>query len=339
VTAHGPLRGLSVAVFVAASATSASGQPIESRDEFLLAQPRLTLPATSPDLLKPGSMQMRMDFDWGNDFGWDQEFPGEFPGDRRFIVDGEHRTLALSLRRGLSDRWDVGARLPLRWRGPGILDGVIDWWHHRVLAWLGPIDNGRSLFRNDQFRVEGRDEEFRPVRLLGGTGTGFGKLELELHRSLSGSSGSGGWRTAAVARVALPTGTGPFAGGGLDAGLQLLAARELGAHFEVYAGAGGTAFTQEVAQGIAYAPTRAHAFLVLEWRASHAVGVLAETSFTSRLVTNLAAYPGVQQYLKLGSTVALGHRWTLEGGFTEGLIGQQATTDFGIMTGVVRRFR
>jgi hypothetical protein len=331
-------NSVSIALFVVASAASASGQPIESRDEMLLAQPRLTLPATSPDPLKPGSMRLRMDFDWGNDFGWNQQYAGEFPGDRRFIVDGEHRTLALSLRRGLSDRWDAGARLPLRWRGPGILDGVIDWWHRRVLGWLGPIDNARSFFRNDLFRVEGRDEEFRPVRLGGGTGTGLGKLELELHRSLSGSSGSSGWRTAAVARVALPTGTGPFAGGGLDAGLQLLSARELGRHFELYAGAGGTVFTQRVAHGIAYEPARAHAFLVLEWRASHAVNVLGETSFTSRLVTNLASYPGLEQYLKVGATVALGRRWTLEGGFTEGLIDQQGTTDFGVMAGLVRRF-
>jgi hypothetical protein len=29
----------------------------------------------------------------------------------------------------------------------------------------------------------------------------------------------------------------------------------------------------------------------------------------------------------------------VEGGFTEGLIDQQGTTDFGVMAGLVRRFR
>src|SRR2546428_14119286 len=119
------------------------------------------------------------------------------------MLDGEHRTVALSLRRGLADRWDVGARLPLRWRGPGILDGVIDWWHQRVLGWLGPIDNARSFFRNDAFRVEGRDAQFRPVRLGGGTGSGPGQLELELHRALSVSDPRG-WRPAPGPPHALP---------------------------------------------------------------------------------------------------------------------------------------
>lgn len=324
-------------LFATAAATGADRRgPIESRDEWLLAQPRLTLPATSPDPLPAGGLRMRLDFDWGNDFGWDQDRAGETPRDRRFIVDGEHRALALSARRGLTPRWEAGVRLPLRWRGPGILDGLIDWWHRRALGWLGSIDNGRSRFRTDLFRVEGRDAEFRPVRLDGGMGAGVGKVELELRRTLSASAD--GWRSAAIARVALPTGTGPFAGGGVDAGLQIVAAHGLGPRFDLYAGAGATVFAQRAVQGIDDTRARASGFLVLEWRPARAVSVLAETSVSSRLVTNLARYPGLQQYLKLGTKVDL-RGWTVEGGFTEGLIGQQATTDFGIMAGLVRRMR
>ena len=274
------LRRLAIPWLVAACAIQSSARaddpgpleprgPLESRDEWLLAQPRLTLPATTPDPVPAGSFRMRIDFDWGNDFGWDQQRVGEDPGDRRFIVDGEHRTLALTVTRGLTDRTGIGVRLPLRWRGPGILDGLIDWWHRRALSWLGPIDNGRSRFRTGVFRVEGRDDEFRPVRLGGGAGTGLGKLELELHRTLSRPSK--GWRAAAIARVALPTGSGPFAAGGLDAGLQLVAAHPLGRRFDLYAGLGGTAFGSRVVQGIAYERSRAHGFVVLEWRPARAV--------------------------------------------------------------------
>lgn len=99
--------------------------PIEWREEWLLAQPRLTLPATSPDLLPPGENQLRVDFDWGNDFGWSQEVVGEVPGDRRFLVDGEHGTLGVALRHGMTRRLEVGFRLPVHWRGGGLLDGVI----------------------------------------------------------------------------------------------------------------------------------------------------------------------------------------------------------------------
>jgi hypothetical protein len=40
----------------------------------------------------------------------------------------------------------------------------------------------------------------------------------------------------------------------------------------------------------------------------------------------------------MGAKVDLSRRWRLEGGFTENLADQQATTDFGIFTGVIRRF-
>ena len=61
----------------------------------------------------------------------------------------------------------MGLRLPLRWRGPGVLDGVIDWWH-RVTAPLGIPDNGRSRFATDRFRVLGRDQDLQPVVWRGG---------------------------------------------------------------------------------------------------------------------------------------------------------------------------
>lgn len=329
---------LLVAALLAALPAGAADRrgPIESRDESLLAQPRLTLPATSPDLLPEGGWRVRLDFDWGNDFGWDQDRAGEAPRDRRFIVDGEHRALALSADRGLSRGWEARLRLPLRWRGPGVLDGVIDWWHRRVLGWLGSIDNGRSQFRADLFRVEGRDAELRPVRLGGGAGTGLGKLELELRRTLSAAED--GWRSAASAVAALPTGSGPFAGGGVDLGLQIVTARGLGRRFDLYAGAGGTVFAQEAVQGIDCSRARASGFVVLEWRPARVMSVLAETSFSSRLVTNLARYPGLQQYLKIGTKIDV-RGWSVEAGFTEGLVGQQSTTDFGIMAGLVRRIR
>jgi len=42
--------------------------PFPSRDEWMLAQPLLTLPATSPDPLSRGQYEARVDGDWGSDF-------------------------------------------------------------------------------------------------------------------------------------------------------------------------------------------------------------------------------------------------------------------------------
>ena len=305
--------------------------PLESREEFLLAQPRLTLPALSPDPLAPGETRVRLDGDWGNDFGFSRRRQGaDF--DLRFLVDGEHRSLALDVRRGLTPSLTLGARLPVRWRGAGVLDGLIDAWHDLT----GLPDNARHSFPTDRLRVEGRDGQFRPVRWTGGGGTGLGHAELFAHWAVRPPAPSG-WALAAVGRLDLPTGTGPFAAPGFDAGAQLVAARGLGASWDVYLGAGATRFADAQAQGIAYARHRAHGFAVVEWRPARRLSLLVETSAASRLVESFASYPGLQLYFRGGAKLDVG-RARLEGGFVEGLKSVQTTTDFGVMLGVSRSF-
>ena len=55
-------------------------------------------------------------------------------------------------------------------------------------------------------------------------------------------------------------------------------------------------------------------------------------------VDQLADYPGIHSYLRLGAKVQLEERWELEAGFSENIKHQQATTDFGIRIGLTRQF-
>jgi Protein of unknown function (DUF3187) len=312
--------------------------PFEAREEWLLAQNRLSLPPTTPDALVRGETRLRLDADWGNDLGWSQRFAGEVPGERRFLVDGEHSTVGVEVRRAVSGTLSLGLRLPLHWRGSGVLDGVIDWWH-RVLGPIGIPDNGRSRFATHRFRVVGRDHEMRPVVWSGRAGSGLGNLELDARWTLRGPAAQGNrWRAALVARAGLPTGTGPFHSRGAALGVQAVAARGLGSAVDVYVGAGATVSGEDDDGGIAYDPARLHGFLAFEWRVGRRWSLLAETTAASRLVKNLDRYPALQSYLRMGAKLDLSPRWLLEGGFTENLADQQATTDFGIFSGVVRRF-
>jgi len=307
--------------------------PIEWREEWLLAQPRLTLPVTGPDLLAPGRTRVRVDLDWGNDFGWSQNVAGESPDDRRFLVDGEHRSASLGIRRGLTPRFELGVRLPLRWRGGGLMDGIIDWVHG-----LGFPDNGRGFFLRDQLRVRGRDESFLPFIWAGRSGTGLGNLELSLRVAALRPRGAG-WTVTGVARVALPTGTGTFAGGdGVELGAQLLAAHPLASALDVYLGAGATHYTDGELQGIVYARERPHGFVALEWRPGARWSLLAQLDGAGRLIEGVADYPAFQSYLRIGALFEVSEGWTVEGGFSEGLSHQQATTDFGIGIGLRRSF-
>jgi hypothetical protein len=317
-----------------ASAPATRRGPLDVRETWLLAQPRLTLPPVAPDVLPAGASVWRLEGDWGNDFGWNQQAAGEQPAGRRFLVDGEHRTGAIALRRGVGSRWDLEARLPIQWRGAGFLDHVIDAFHGFTRK-LGLPDNERGRFERDRLRVLGQRQDGQPLAWSGGPGTALGRLELSSRVRL-GAPAPHGWTWALVPRVTLPTGTGTFGAPGLEAGLQLAAARPLGARWDVFTGVGATAGRRDW-QGLRYRRARVHGFAALEWRPARRVSLLAQVDAASRLVTDIAAYPGLQSYLRLGASFDVDARVTLSAGFTENISDQQATTDFGVFAGLSLR--
>jgi hypothetical protein len=304
--------------------------PIESRDEWLLAQPVLTLPALSPDALGAGRMELRLDGDWGSDFGINIG-PGGRAQDLRFLVDGEHRSGALTVRRGLGARWTVGARAVVLWRGDGLMDGIIDGFH----STFDLPDSGRSLYPSGQLRVDARAPDRRRFAWDGQAGTGLGNLELEAQRSF-GRPGDG-WRTALALRLSAPSATGPFSGAGPAAGTQLLFARTLGARTEIYGGLGLSVRAKRAFDGLDYPRTRPHAFTALDVRLARWWSVVAQMDGGGRLVENVDAYPGALAYLRIAARWSIAG-WTLETGVTEGVVSQEAATDFGVLAGIRRVF-
>ncbi len=295
----------------------------------MLAQPRLDLPPALATLLAPGQTELRARFDWGSDFGWQQSAQGEHPARRDYLVDGEPRTLDLELRRGISERLELDVRVPVLSRGAGSLDGLIDWYHR----WSHLPDTGRPSFDRDRYRIEAN---------VGGRriawpehGTGLGNVELGTRLRL----GRGRSNAALLTRVALPTASGAFAGHGLGLGAQLLVGRRLGSRWDAATGIGATAQSDNDVEGFRYAPLRGHAFAALEWLAWRRVHLLAESSWSSRLIRDVPNYSPVQIYLRLGGRLQLDSGWAIEAGFTEGLYHQRTTTDVAFAIGVSRRLR
>lgn len=305
---------------VAAAQPTARRGPLDVREEWLLAQQRLTLPAVSPDPLARGASDLRVAVDWGSDWG----IRGP-EGDLAYLVDGEHRTLSVEARRGVAERLTLGVRVPLHWRGAGVLDGVIDWWHRLS----GLPDNDRFLYPTGRFRVEGRDRDGRPLAYTGRPGAGLGNLEASALWALRPDPD--GVAVSLVARADLPTGSGPYASAGAHTGLQVVAAVPIARGLDLYPGLGGTLATNGERDGILYKRQRIHGFLVIEWRPGRRLSLLAEANGSSRLVTNVTAYRPFQLHLRIGAKLDLGPRTRLEGGFVEGL-SVQNTTDFGVQS-------
>jgi hypothetical protein len=315
----------------AAQADSAANPPrgpASIRDAQLLAQPRLTLPAVSPQTTRRGAWEIELSGLWANSFSWTQNAAGEEPETRRFLIDGEALVLDATVRRGLARNLDVGFRVPVHGRSGGRLDGFIDWWHR-----LARVPDGkRPAFLQDAFRVEGVTTEKVPFSWNDRSGFGLGNLEVDARwRVVEGADGSAS--VALVARASLPTGTGPFDGNGLGAGGQLVVGAPLSRSFGLYTGAGLTAQDEGPVQGVLYAPARAHGFFALEWRPWRRLSIVAETDAASRLVENVHSYPGLHWIVNVTARIDLGGRTRLDLGFTENLKSQLTTTDFAFYLG------
>jgi hypothetical protein len=329
--------GLSLAAVAAgladdSPALAPSDGPVEIRDEHVLAQGRLTLPPIAPDTLARGDWSFRVGLLWCNSFAWTQDVPGEHPKDRRFLIDGETRTLDLVVARGIGRNVQVGVRLPLRWRGGGSLDGLIDGWHRA----FGLPNGNRPAFLENAFRVEGVTREFTSFSWNDAQGTGLGNLELE-GRWRVHDGGPRGWRTAVAARVALPTGTGPFGDDQAGLGVQLVAAKRLAGRLDLFIGGGGLVQGSGPVRGIAYEPWRGHVFLVLDLRLFGGFHVLAETDAATRLIRDIDLYPGMHWITNVSGRVPLSSRARFEFGFTENFKNQMSTTDFGLHFGLALR--
>jgi hypothetical protein len=335
---HGLAAATAVLLVVAAPLRAGEPRgPFALRDAHLLAQPRLTLPPGSPFTLGRGRASLRLGLLWGNSFAWAQDVPGEQPRARRYLIDGEALALDLAYTRGLSDRVDVGLRVPLQWRGGGVMDGFLDAFH-RAFRFAGVGDGERPAFRRDAFRVEGRTSEGRAFAWNDATGVGLGDVEASLRVCTTGNGqGSHGGtetrRTAGcrglglVVRVSLPTGTGGFAGQGVALGAQVLAAHPLGAHADAFAGLGATLGGSRRVRGVGYERVRGQAFAVFERRLGARASLVLGSEIATRLVRDVDGFPGVHWTAHAGVWRDVGARSRLAFALVENIAAQAATAD------------
>ncbi len=308
--------------------------PLAPRDTQLFAQPRLVLAPEGARTLGRGRTLLRAGLHWGNSFAWAQDAPGETPSLRRYLLDGEALTLDFELRRGLTDALDVGLRLPLHWRGGGALDGIIDAFH-RVFRFAGVGDGSRPAFVRDAFRVEGRTRDGTPFTWSDARGAGLGDAELSARLALGGA---GTRRSLGLAlHVSLPTGTRPFDGGAASAGVQLLAARDLGARADLHFGVGATFGGARQVRGVSYERERVQGFAVVERRLGARVSLLLGSEIASPLMRAQGGFAGLHWTAHAGAWFDLSHRARLGVALVENIAAQASTADLALHLGVELR--
>ena len=309
--------------------------PVEVRDYWMPAQPRMTLPAVSPDAPRQGSWTITFHIDRGSDFGWVQNVAGENPSDRRFLIDGEHQSTELRVRYGLLPRLSVGVRVPVYWRGGGFMDEPIDWFHD-LFEGIGFLDNGRPAFDRDRYRIEGKTKDGGTFSWNDKRGTAFGNIDLEAYWHIKKACSRCDWRVAWILRAALPTGGDPY-DSGFDLGTQLVVAKNVGGRVDLYAGLGGTWFSDDELDGIEYESVRASGFFAIELHATSRWSWIIETNAASRLLTNVRNYPSLSWYVNVSTRYDITDCFEAYIGFTENFEDQQGTIDFGGFAGFTLR--
>ena len=138
--------------------------------------------------------------------------------------------------------------------------------------------------------------------------------------------------------MTLPTGTDPYDPGGIELGGQVVVAKQLWSRWDFYAGLGGTWYSETELDGVIYESGRAHGFAAVEFHAADSWSIIAETNMASRLVTNIANYPAEQWYVNIAAKVDFSRMAEMTIGFTENIVDQQATVDFGAFIAFNFRF-
>ena len=136
-----------------------------------------------------------------------------------YHVDGEVRSLSLSARRRLNERWEASVSLPLVSMGGGSSDSGVESFHDLVAA--GQAVRGGKI--RDDFTVYLRLPDGSELYRSEGSGPEIGDLSLSVKRRL-GVPGPRRFRQAVSAVVELPTGSeATLAGSGsVDLGLRFL---------------------------------------------------------------------------------------------------------------------
>ncbi|MDX1632042.1 MAG: DUF3187 family protein [Thermoanaerobaculia bacterium] len=214
--------------------------PVRVREQFLLDMGFLAFDPATAEILDPG--QWQIDFVQSGTNSWsqsdavdevltsrDERAPLTLArlraiegggGKGLFYVDGELYRTSLSVRRGLTDRWQVAVTVPLLDFGGGFADGLVQETHDA----LGIPQAGRLGVPKDDYTVYLRDsggnELFRTVPPDPALGDVTLTLKRQLHRGDS-------LDVAIEGHAKLPTGdeSALYSSGATDWGILLAASR------------------------------------------------------------------------------------------------------------------
>ena len=290
--------------------------PFETANQQPLELMHRTFVPTSPFVLSPGALYLSLDGDWANTV------------DRRrrsYLFDAETRSLRPSARFGLTDRLEIGADLPVLWRGGGITDDWLDGYHQTLGLPRGP----RQFVADDTFVLQGvteNDGTYRETR----QGTGLMDAELTLKAALLQSDT---WNASLLLQASLPTGRSSYGQSSTDVNIGALTAYKF-SNVWILAGAAYSYLFDPWQANLEFNRQQYRGYAGLSYFLSDRFSIYAGLNAGSSFIKNIRSFPDYQIYADLGVRHRFGERTFVSASFRENPAPSQGTTDIAFELGV-----
>ena len=295
--------------------------PIQIQNQYFFALLHTSLRPTRASTLAEDESVLRTGFSWSN----------TAVAEDNFVTDVETRVLDLSVQRGISDRTEVGLRIPLVWRGGGRLDRFIDSWHRDLSLPRGD----RRRLDDDNFEVSGRNSDGSHYHF---SQEGWALGEVELSSKYLLSAGDGESPTVALeGGIGLPTARASFGQRALDFSLSLFASKRIGRYI-IYSGAGAFFYTDTSVNGVQFLPVHFEGFVQGEYQWTDTWSLNIGLYSSSKTVDDIRGHPGYSLYLDCGVQKRLSENTIAQVLLRENPAPGSGTVDVTFLGGVSRTF-
>lgn len=299
--------------------------PLRLRAQSPLAILRLTPTPETPATLLGGQWQAELLTSWNNYFDYDPA---------RYTIDAEMLRFTLAGAYGVTSRLELGASLPLSYRGGGILDRFIE----NFEGWLRVPNEDRKRAPRNRFLILIRGSDGRVFERSGrDSGWGIEDGTMSARYQLARGSETTPALTASFV-LKLPVGreASLFSSGGYDVAGGLSAGQRLG-RFNAYASAVAIHYATTEMVGVRLRPNQLSLFTGVEFRRSTRTSWLLQALVTSPGAETFGDFSKNTYEITVGLKHLLSPDLLVEASLLENLFIFDNSPDVGFHVGLVWR--
>ncbi len=289
-------------------------------EQFTLAMLHTSLRPREAKVLKERPFRLRSSFVWSNTANRKRG---------HYLVDAETRTLEFELDARVSERFEIGIRVPLVYRGGGVLDSPIYRWHE--VFGLPQETRDDDDIKHDEHRVGGRNDDGSRFDLRR-QGTYFGDITLagqyqflEEDDSLPALS----LRT----EVQLPSSAEEFGQDKADVQVAMLIAKGR-SNWRMFGGLAYMHALDTVESGLRFMRHRGAAFLGARYIFAEKNALSCALLASTQILAGVSQFPKYAVYTDFAYQRILSERHTLELVLRENPAPDEGTADVSFLIGL-----